>query len=182
MSTSLKSKMNEWAQRFSLSFKGIAVATMIVGNASPAYTQQIERTDDFSEFWPQLRNAVLTENLDALDQLSLSRSGIPFGYDSLDPNETCHRQVLEAYLKAKLDFFYSRPGGTSYREVLERTVELDLDSHPDVYVNGIGEYSLGLKLRFARNHIDGAWDLVDMLDDIDRVFSFSESAGGPANC
>lgn len=161
----------------------IAVIALVLAlTASRGAMAQVTRSEDFNVFWPQLRQALLEADVDTLDELSLSTSGIPFGYDSLDPANACQRSALQAYLKAKLDFFYARPGGSSWREMLERTPDLDPDAHPEIIRNGIGEYSFGLKVRFARNSVDNAWDVVDMLDDLNRVYSFSESAGGPGGC
>lgn len=158
----------------------VAVAVICTGTLAAA--GPVERSGDFNVFWPQLRTALLDGDVDTLNKLSLSTSGIPFRYDTLDPTNSCERKALKAYLKIKLDAFYLRPGGKSWREVLTDISVLDLETHPDVDANAVGEYSLGLKVRFAKNNVDGAWDLVDMLDDRDRVFSFSQKAGGPSNC
>lgn len=160
----------------------LILITIVMNVATVSHAEDIKRSEDFSVFWSQVRTAYLNEDVDALDTLSLSTTGLPFRYDSLDPSNTCEREVLKAYIKAKLDFFYSRPGGITFREFLENTPKLDLDTHPEVSNNGIGEYSVGLKVRFAKNNVDGAWDIVDMLDDLDRVYSFSKSAGGPESC
>lgn len=161
----------------------LAFATLAMAvHVTAASAKDVERSEDFNVFWPQLREALLSKDLEALDALSLSTAGIPFRYDSLDPSEACHRDALSAYLDAKLDQFHSRPGGASFRELLERTPSLDLSSHTDVGVNALEEYDLALKVRFARNPVDQAWDVVDMLDDLDRVYQLSTSNGGPSSC
>ena len=158
----------------------LTIAALCLGACATA--QPVERSADINVFWPQLRTALLTADVDALDDLSLSTTGVPFRFQSLNPENACERRVLKAYLNAKLDHFFERPGGRSFRSVLENTPTLDLKRNPDVYKNAGDEYSIGLSVRFAKNPVDGAWDVVDMLDDIDRVFSFSESAGGPKSC
>lgn len=169
-------------QLLSRYFVAIATVMFLLGISTSIHAAEIRRTKDFDKFWIQLRSAFLKEDIDALAGLSLGGKSVPFRYDSLDPIVSCHRNVLKAYLKAKLDFFYLRPGGKSFREFLEKTDKLNLDTHPDIYKNSLGEYSVSLKVRFAQNHVDGAWDITDMLDDLDRVYSFSKTEGGPDHC
>lgn len=164
-------------------FLGFALSlTALVPTAQAQTSPEIVRSEDFNVFWAQLRKALLNADGEALDALSLTRSGVPFRYGSLDPANSCEREAVKSYLEAKLDFYYIRPGGQSFREFLQETPTLDLENDPDVTKDPLDEYSLRLTLRFARNTVDNAWDLTDMMDDTDRVFSFSESAGGPASC
>ncbi|WP_282078306.1 hypothetical protein [Epibacterium ulvae] len=157
-------------------------ATILTAFSGAALGADVKRSEEFSVFWPQLRLALLNKDVEALDVLALSSSGIPFRYDTLDPSERCERQVLTAYLEGKLNRFLKRPGGDSFKTFLKETPVLDLTTHPDIGVNAIGEYDIFLSVRFARNRVDNAWDLVDMLDDLDRVYKYSTQNGGPSHC
>ena len=115
--------------------------------------------------------------------LALSYGGfLNFRYTFVDLDTACERQTVKAYLTALLNAPIGRPGGTTWGEYLERTPTLDLDTRPDIYVNAADEYAVQLKVRFRPNRISGAWEIVDMLADEDRLFSFSERAGGPSTC